>query len=871
MNAQPLLLLGLLAITAGPAQTASPEPSARALLARLLPRHTDCFVFEAIPKDPGGDVFEIESRGRQIVLRGNNGVALASALNWYLKHHCHCHRSWCGDQLDLPEPLPSVSEKVRRVSPFRYRYAFNYCAFSYSLAWWDWPQWERMIDWMALHGINLPLAVTGQEAVWQNVYRQLGLSDREIKACLVGPGFLPFGWMGCLDGWGGPLPDRWIEQHAELQRKILARERELGMTPVLQGFTGHVPAAITNRFPGAKLQKLPEWCNFPSTWFVDPQDPLFNRLGQLFIEEQTRLFGTDHFYASDTFIEMQPPSADTNFLAAMGRAVYDAMRVADPAAVWVLQGWIFVNNPRFWQPPQGRALLGAVPDDRLLALDLFCESTPAWSLTEAFYGKPWVWCIIQNFGGTVSLHGALPRMAADLAAAREGRRGGKLSGLGLIFEGLDYNPVVQDFVTDMTWRSDVPKVGEWRTGFARRRYGRTPPALLEAWRLLGETVYQQIGRTDTLLVSRPGQLSHSWGSGGASYDPALLGQALEQWLACADALGAVDTFQFDLVNVTRQVLGGSVAAHFYERLRSAIQRKDLGALDAAAREWLGLISDLDELLATRKEFLLGRWLEDAKRWGATEEERRLYEWNARNLITLWGPRDSVLHEYAQRQWAGMFRAFYGPRWEQCIAAHRVALSSQRPFDAAKFEQDIRAWEERWTHQTETHAVVPRGDPAATARRLWAKYRSAFERSLEPEVPSLTTGKPVSCSDALPSHPARLANDGRRSNTDAYWATDVTLGKGAWWQVDLEKEVSVGRVIVVGYYGDRRHYGFTVQTSRDGQTWELAADQRDNQKPATVDGYICAFTPRPARFLRVTQTHNSANTGRHLVEVMAFDK
>lgn len=37
----------------------------------------------------------------------------------------------------------------------------------------------------------------------------------------------------------------------------------------------------------------------------------------------------------------------------------------------------------------------------------------------------------------------------------------------------------------------------------------------------------------------------------------------------------------------------------------------------------------------------------------------------------------------------------------------------------------------------------------------------------------------------------------------------------------------------------------------------------------IAGYTCRFTPRPVRYIRVIQPHNSANTGRHLVEVMAF--
>jgi alpha-N-acetylglucosaminidase len=40
-----------------------------------------------------------------------------------------------------------------------------------SFAWWDWKRWEKEIDWMALQGVNLPLAFTGQEAIWQKVFK----------------------------------------------------------------------------------------------------------------------------------------------------------------------------------------------------------------------------------------------------------------------------------------------------------------------------------------------------------------------------------------------------------------------------------------------------------------------------------------------------------------------------------------------------------------------------------------------------------------------------------------------------------------------------------------------------------------------------
>ena len=313
---------------------------------------------------------------------------------------------------NIPQPLPVVAEKIRRVSPYQYRYCFNFCAFSYTLAWWDWEQWQRMIDWMALHGINMPLAVTGQEAVWQNVYRRAGAHRRGVGRLLCRSG-LPAVW---LDGMSGRLGwavaaelDRQPRRAAEEDRGSRAGTGHDARAARLHGAcAGGVAESV---FPRRSFSSLPSWFEFPGTHFIDPVDPLFQQIGKAFIEEQTRLYGTDHLYASDTFIEMSPPSNDPQFLANMSRAVLGAMQAADPQAVWVMQGWLFFNNPNFWQPPQTKALFDAVPDDRMVVLDLFCESAPVWNKTEAFHGKPWVWCIIHNFGGRVGMYGGLPQIA----------------------------------------------------------------------------------------------------------------------------------------------------------------------------------------------------------------------------------------------------------------------------------------------------------------------------------------------------------------------------------------------------------------------------------------------------------------------------
>ncbi len=119
--------------------------------------------------------------------------------------------------------------------------------------------------------------------------------------------------MGNIKGWGGPLTPSWHANQLQLQHQILKRMRELGMTPVLPAFGGHVPDAITRLFPNVNVTTMVKWGKFSkdpqysSTKFLDPSEPLFQKIGRAFIEEMmTEYNGTDHVYNTDLFNEMPP-------------------------------------------------------------------------------------------------------------------------------------------------------------------------------------------------------------------------------------------------------------------------------------------------------------------------------------------------------------------------------------------------------------------------------------------------------------------------------------------------------------------------------------------------------------------------------------
>ena len=698
--------------------------SSFALINRVVPDQAANFIIEDLPASGKADVFEIESRNNKIVLRGNNGVAVASALYYYLTHFCHCQITWNGTNLNLPKPLPPVLKKIHQSSPYPYRYYMNYCTFNYSMSWWDWPRWEKEIDWMALHGINMPLAITGEEFTWYNVYKEMGFSDSDLKSFFSGPAYFSWFWMGNLDGWGGPLPVSWMKSHMLLQQKILQRERELGMKPVLPAFSGHVPAAFKRKFPNARL-KASNWKNgFDDTYILNPEDSLFAALGKKFLQTQTKLFGTDHLYSADTFNENEPPSDDTNYLAKLSERLYKSMEAADPESVWVMQGWLFYSDRKFWKAQQIQALLNAVPNEHMILLDLATEIEPVWKRTNAFYGKPWIWNMVHNFGGNISMFGRMDGVAAGPAAALHDPASGHLVGIGLTMEGIEQNPVLYELLTQQVWQNESVDINKWLPFYTLNRYGILDSNLVNAWEILRETAYN--GKTirdgaESIVTGRPTfDSSTVWTRTKLNYPPKDFLPAWDYFIAAADRCKYSDGFQYDLVDITRQVLA-NYADTVHAKLVRAYRNKDQAAYKKYSDEFLQIITDMDSLLGTRKDFLLGQWISDARSFGATPEEKALYERNARDLITLWGDTNSPLHEYSCRQWSGLLRDFYKKRWEKFFEMTTGSLDSGKDFDQAAFGKWISNWEWQWVNKRTDYPLEPVGNSIDESIRLYKKY------------------------------------------------------------------------------------------------------------------------------------------------------
>ncbi|GAA3580540.1 alpha-N-acetylglucosaminidase [Snuella lapsa] len=697
------------------------------LVQRIAPNFSGRFAFDII-ENVETDIFEIQSKHDKILIKGNSYNALAVGLNYYLKNYCRTYVSWyANDKIELPEELPKVPNKITKTARVNNRFFLNYCTFGYTMPWWQWKDWERFIDWMALNGINMPLAITGQEAIWYEVWKEYGLSDNQIRSFFTGPAHLPWHRMSNLDKWGGPLPQSWLTHQKELQKKIVKRERELGMTPVLPAFAGHVPEALKTVYPEAKISQLSSWGGFKDEYrafFLDPLDPVFKEVQHKFLTKQTELYGTDHIYGADPFNEVHPPSWEPEYLATVSNTIYSSITDIDPKATWLQMSWIFYFERDHWTNKRIEAMVKAVPQDKMMLLDYYCENKEVWKMTDSFFNQPFIWCYLGNFGGNTMMAGNIDTVEERIENALATNK--NMWGIGSTLEAFDVNPVMYEFVFEKAWSEGKTDTRKWIKNWADMRYGSSIESSRAAWEILHREIYKDSARLGqaTLTNARPTLA----GSGNWTTDPTINynnEDLFKAWELLLESPSNTSSYKYDIANIGRQVLGNHFAV-LRDDFTKNYNAKNLDGLKESGEKMLVLFDDLDKLLATQSSFLIGKWLEDAKAFGANEKEQKYYEHNARNIVTTWGTASQSLNDYANRSWAGLTKNFYKKRWQMFVDRVIKAVESNEVFNEEAFYDKVTQFEWDWTQGNEAYSREPVGDALEISKELIEKYKEDLE-------------------------------------------------------------------------------------------------------------------------------------------------
>lgn len=685
--------------------------AARQTLIRTLGDRAKEINLTKIEKQDSLDVYRYEVKNGKLRIEGSSPTAMCRAFYDYVRSNGYGMVCWSGTRMELPEKLKDTPIK-EVISPYLHHYYFNVVTYGYSMPYWDWERWEKELDWMALHGIDMPLAMVGTEAIAARVYEQFGFTKEEIYNYFVGPAHLPWMRMGNISYLDSPQPEAWNVRQVELQHKILKRMKELGMKPIFPGFAGFVPKEIKERYPDTEVIETKWFGGAFNNWLVSPNDTLFTAMSKAFIEEWEKEFGKGEYYEVDSFNEMEidfPPVGSqerTDLLASFGEKIYDAIKAGNPDAVWVMQGWMFGYQRNVWDKESTRAFLSRIPDDKMLIIDLGVDYNvtvwqhgPNWEQYDGLFGKPWVYSVIPNMGDNTGPSADLPFYANARLDALNSPNKGNLKGFGFAPEGIETNELVYELLTDAGWRTDSIDLDNWIEQYSLSRYGACPEAMKTAFGHFRKSVYRTI-------VGRP---SFTWNfrpetyRGGVKVGPDFEA-GIRAFVSCADSLKDSPLYRNDLIEWGAMYCGAKAE----EAANAAMDMKKSGKIDLDSLDRLQAKFDLnmrraDSLLESHPLYRLQLWIDQARNSGDTPELKDYYERNARRIVTVWGP---PVDDYSSRIWSGLIRDYYVPRWDHYFESIR----SGKPFD-------FTPWELEWVEATGITPPAPYADPVKAVQNM----------------------------------------------------------------------------------------------------------------------------------------------------------
>lgn len=654
-----------------------------------------------LPKDAEGhDTYSYFVKKNVLTIQASDGVAACRGFYDYVKSKGAGISSWSGNRFVVPDDL-STEPRVF-TSPYRDHQYMNVVTYGYTAPYWDQARWDQELDWMALHGIDMPLLLIAQEQVYREVFMDMGLTKEEIDAWEVGPAHLPWMRMGNLSGnsFDGPLGEGWNDSQVELCKHVIERMRRLSMKPICPAFGGFVPKTFVDHYDGEIDYTGWDWVPQDTrNYRLNPGSKAFAEVGTRFIKKWEEKFGKCTYYLSDSFNEMEIPQ-DKALMTSYGDAIYKSIRDANPDAVWTMQGWTVGFQRGSWGNGIFEALVKNVPDDKFMLLDMATDynktwwgSTYNWDEYPKFYGKEWVWSTIPNMGGKTAFTGVLNHYANGRLDAQFSPNRGNLTGYGVAAEGVENNEIIYELIGDAGWvgATESIDVSAWLEDYARCRYGFCTELNRDYYSALRNSVYnsfrdhpQFAWQVRNNIVGRGSvQLNEDFYAAveGVFHDSAMLKDHVTMSDADAAAL-----FQADLIEAAAMYTSGKLE-QISSNIRRANDAGDKQLANAILKEAEHIFLALDRVLMAHPLYNIEVWEQKAMAMASNDADRKRNAVNARRIVSVWygdHKKDEPVNDYACRIWAGLIRDYYLPRF---VGTWNKRINGT-PFDQIAFENSF---------------------------------------------------------------------------------------------------------------------------------------------------------------------------------------
>lgn len=824
--------------------------------------YLDWFVFElAQDASAENDYYILEDTADgKIRIRANNGVSLASGVNYYYKYYCNVHISQETRQTKMPDSVVPINGSVRKDSQVKYRYAYNYCTFSYTMAFWGEEKWQNELDWLALSGVNLMLDVTGYEYVWLRFLTGIGYSFLDAKDIICGSAYYAWQYMCNIEGKEAPLHNQWFADRVELARRNHRRMLALGIQPLFEVYTGMLPNEILDHGIGIDADLVmaqAKWADMYRPAMLRTDNETYNDYAALFYKAQHDVFGdiTD-YYGGDIFHEGGTRPSDLSD-ATISEQIMLQLLKADGGAVWVIQGW--QDNPTGGTLSTFKKYPG-----HALVLDLSTNTDSKWNTTNEFGGTPWIYNTIELLGGHKDMHGCLATFAKLPSFIKEREHA---VGIGFVTEGTEVNPVLYELMMEACWEEKDIKLSTWLRSYITRRYGADSRSAHDGWLILLETVYKDLDywHVDT---NNSSAFATIWTPSEPTYSLEELEKGMIYLLDDYAVLSESECYLYDVSDVLRQYLSG-YQAFLYNEFMKDYANGDLAAFREKTAKFLRSFDLLDQIQQTRVNCTLGEWLGLATDAAANYDDfsRRIFEKSAKALITVWHAMGSLM-DYAYRAYSGLITDYYKPRWEKRIKAWDDRLNGiNTPFPTFA-EFDDSGW--LYVLEDKEYGRALNNDKAGVASAAMdvLQYYSfvPYIKDIDTSHPlfNLALKKPVWATSYEYDSEPEYAVNGLRTIESKYWGAKYPCSL----TIDLRDVYEIEKFNIVNFYSTDRYYNYEIYVSTDNREYQKVAE-KVNADPPTAAGDTYLIDPTPARYIKVTMTYNSRNAGAHIVEFEAW--
>lgn len=641
---------------------------------KLLRYFTDRGIIRLSYNFPGSDGFILKTlsyQGRHyLIIGGSNERGVMYAVYHFLENVLHCGFFEDGEYIPSMERINIGDIDIVEKPYFPYRGFLQLCAQSYTTPYWTFEEWQNEIDWLAKKKINImPFGVgwvrggrgsrVGYDIVARRTWKALGLD--------------------CA----GDVEE---DEETQLARSIIQYARQRGIQIVhSSSFNGEVPDEFREKYPQCKYI-ITQWEETKPTLSIDPSDPMFAKVVEIYVHEYNRLFGTDHLYSFGIYPEMTPGSSREEGMRLridLAKSIVKGIKAADPDGIWQLHSWCFQSHPDL-TPHEVQELLSVIPDDSVYICDTWADAYPLYKRYNYFYGKQWGFCVLHAMGGITTLHGNMKGIIDKIKDVVVDPQASLCRYFFIIPEVIRHNPLYYELLMRLSWDPIKVDLDTFLSDYAVRRYGEASSAQMKAFLdCLAESVYSVEDWTVPQYQHRPG-LTRATNLDSRFYFIPYMHRALEIALKEKDRQQGNPLYERDLLDVCRQYLGDLFNYHWIKLDKAYYYNKE-AEVEHEGEVLCSILQKQAELLSLHPDYRLETEINRAIAAGLKPDvAARIVKARFTYLGLLCGldwDKYPFLLDYAKRDLAELIQYYYLPRLRVYLdnMRRRLAEVKGKPF------------------------------------------------------------------------------------------------------------------------------------------------------------------------------------------------